>query len=294
MTGKASGTAPPASASAAVRSRKSHARRSMSASPVPAVAIAWNATSTSTGRLAGQRLSGSSPWPKPPSAFWYPRSASSTPSPGWPSYSVAKRRRSSSRPSASTNRCAARKTSVMHRSLGGPARTRLERTGHLFVVVPVEADGARGRVHADHPAGEAAGDLGGQVPAVERGEHGEGAVGLLDAEGHRIRGAPGVLPRLLGRLDAEHHGSRGQRRGGQHRTQWTDAGQRPRLPVGHLDLVVVPLVHAYDQSAPPVRRVDQSAYPAGRVLLAPAHERHVQPVQRSPARAQAQPPGTLV
>jgi hypothetical protein len=46
MTGKASGTAPPAPASSAARARKSHARVTMSWSTAPAAASTWNAVST--------------------------------------------------------------------------------------------------------------------------------------------------------------------------------------------------------------------------------------------------------
>lgn len=42
----------------------------IAASLVPAATSVSSATCTSSGWLAGQRLSGSSPWPNPPSSFW--------------------------------------------------------------------------------------------------------------------------------------------------------------------------------------------------------------------------------
>lgn len=66
IDGSTIGTAPLGSATA---SRKWQARAASSGSRAPAAASVSSANATSSGWLSGHRLSGSRPWPKPPSAL---------------------------------------------------------------------------------------------------------------------------------------------------------------------------------------------------------------------------------
>ena len=124
-----------------------------------------------------------------------------------------------------------------------------------LVVEPVEGRGPGCGVDADDAPGEAAGDLGGEVAAVQFREHGELSV-LLESEADQVRvqrHPVGGLGRVDGKdLYPQHRGPGGGGQLADHLAETADAGLGADHAVADFNSVMVAFVHPDDEPARPV------------------------------------------